>query len=226
MGVEIMRRKAVSGVLATGVLGILSAAALGAPLAPGGTLNPAPGEADLAGANLLFSTGSVPFLATPPVFSGSLVSQVYNNDPTNPNGLNALTFAYRITSDASSQNAIQRMTVGGYTGFLTDASYQTPTAGLAPTFIDRPTAAFLGFSFFGPPIGQGALPAGVSTAYLVVQTNATQYTQALANVIDGGQANNIPSLGPLIPEPGSMGLALLGAGGLLARRRQLADGKK
>jgi len=220
MGVEIMRRKAVNGILAGSMLGILSAAAIGAPLAPGGTLNPAPGEPDLAGANLLATTGAVPFLATPAVFSGTLVSSVYNNDPTNPNGPNALTFAYQVNSDASSINAIHRLTVGGYTGFLTDASYQTPVSGLAPTFIDRPTAAFLGFSFFGAPIGQGTLPPGASTALLVVQTNATQYTQALANVIDGGQANNIPSLGPLIPEPASAGLALLAAGGLLARRRK------
>ena len=189
------------------VFGLLSHAEA-APLLVGGTLFPAPSEASepSAGATLLQSTGAVPFLAVPPVFSGNLVSSVYNNDSSNPFGLNALTFTYLVSSDPTSQNLIARMTLGAFAGFSIDASF-APTGNLPPTFIDRPGANVVGFSFQGPPIGPGALPPGATTALLVVQTNATLYGTVLANVIDGGQANGIPSLGPVIPEPGSMACA-------------------
>lgn len=192
--------------------------AYASPLPVGGTLFPAPAEANPSpGANLLFSTGPVGFVATPAVFSGTLVSSVYNNDTTNPFGLDRMTFTYQITSDPSSINLIARLSLGSYGGFATDASYQSSPL-LAPAFIDRPTAPVVGFSFQGPPVGPGALAPGQTTALLVVQTDAPAYGAILANVIDGGQANNIPSVGPTIPEPGSLAV-IAGLAGLLVRRR-------
>lgn len=218
MAVENMRRAVRKGALGAAMLAFSAVPAQAALLNPGGTLFPAPAEANPApGSVMLFSIPGQPFVATPAVFSGTLTSEVWTNDSSNPYGLNAMTFTYRITSDATSINNIVRLTVGGYTGFLTDGSYQD-NAGLAPALIDRPTNAFVGFSFQGPPVGTGTLPPGASTAVLVMQTNAIAYQTALANVIDGGQANNVPSLGPAIPEPASLGLIGL-AGGLLMRRR-------
>jgi len=197
----------------------VTGSARAALLNPGGSLFPAPGEPDLsAGAVLLSTTGAVPFLATPPVFSGTLTSEVYRNDSTNPFGLNALTFVYRVANSQASQNAIHRLSLGGFTGFNVDASYKTPAGGLIPTLIDRPTNLVVGFSFEGAPVGPGSLAPGATTATLILQTNATLFGALLANVIDGGQANGIASLGPVVPEPASLG-ALVLAGGLLLRRR-------
>jgi len=207
--------------LAAGVLAIVCMAApvRAALLNIGGTLFPAPGEPDLpAGAVLLSTVGPTAFLATPPVFSGTLTSQVYRNDSTNPFGLNALTFAYRVANNETSQNAIHRLSLGGYDSFQVDASYQSTSTGLIPTFIDRPTVQAIGFSFEGAPVGPGSLAPGASTRLLILQTNATQFGPILANVIDGGQANGIASLGPVVPEPATLG-ALVLAGGLLLRRR-------
>src|SRR5258708_32941503 len=116
---------------------VLASAALvhAAPMNPGDTLFPAPGEPDPVGATLVISSGAAGFASAN--YTGTLTSNVFNNDASNPFGLGALTFTYLLSDDATSINSLQRLTVNGYTGFLTDASYQTPTNGIASTLIDR-----------------------------------------------------------------------------------------
>jgi MYXO-CTERM domain-containing protein len=180
-------------------------------LPSGGTLFPAPGEPDPTGgvevANL-----TTPF-AVPGFFSGSLTTRVISGDPSNT--LGGLTFTYLLTNGTAGPNAMARLTVKDFTGFATDASYQVPTSGVAPAYIDRLTADVIGFSFSG--IGAGPIFPGQSSSLLVVQTDAQGWVASTASIIDSG-AITVASLGP-IPEPATLGLAAFGALALVRRRR-------
>lgn len=189
---------------------VATSAALASPLPIGGTLFPAPAEPDPVGGVVIDSMVS-PFLT--PTFSGTLVTYVISGDVSNP--LGGLTFAYRAFNDGTSAHPLSRVTMNGYTGWLTDASYQVPAAGIAATLINRPTADFVGFSYMDV-IGPGLITPGASSALMVVQTNAPAYTINAASVIDGYVAT-VPTFAP-IPEPATM--ALLGLGALAFRRRK------
>ena len=193
-----------------------TAIAQAAPLGVGGTLFPAPGEPDPVGASLVIGSGALPFVS--PNFSGTLTSNIYNNDSTNPFGPAALTFTYLLTNDNTSVNSLARLTVNGYLGFSTDASYQVPAAGVIPALIDRQSADVVGFSFVGPPLGQGVIMAGQRSALLVIQTNATTYGVTLASIQDGTIAQ-VPTYSPS-PEPAAMGLTAIGLLTVARRRRK------
>jgi PEP-CTERM motif len=198
------------------ILLVLASATLAqaAPMNPGDTLFPAPGEPDPVGAALVVSSGALGFASAN--YTGTLTSNVYTNDASNPYGLGALTFTYLVADDATSINSLERLTVNGYTGFLTDASYQTPAAGVAPTLIDRGTADVVGFSFAG--FGPGVILPGQHSALLVVQTNATSYTTTIASVQDGTIAQ-VATYSPA-PEPASLALTAIGLLAVARRRRK------
>ena len=207
---SLRRKSAMLVAVAALTIGISANAAL---LTPGNALFPAPGEPDPVGGTVI-ANQTIPF-NVPGFFDGSLTSTVVRGG-NNPFGANALTFTYRIVNAASSPNAIARMTIDPYTGFSTDASFQTPSTGVNPALIDRNTADTVGFSF-SQQIGPGALLPGTNSAVLVVQTNATDFQNALANIIDSG-AISVLSFAP-VPEPTMIGLAGVGALALIRRRR-------
>ena len=179
-----------------------------APLLPNQTIA-APGELDPTGGVVQAGTGvAVPFAspAGPGSFSGTLTSTVIAGDPSN--ALGGLTFTYRITNDANSLSAIERMTNLNFTGFLTDVSFQTPAAGVVPTTVDRDASgSTVGWSWSA--LGAGVIPAGGASRLVVIQTNAPAFTQVNANVIDGSIAV-VSSFGPAIPEPASLALLSIG----------------
>ena len=153
-----------------------------------------------------------------PSFTGTLNSIVIAGDPSNPYG--GLTFEYQLTNNEASANAMERLTVNDFVGFLTDASYQIPTANRPPTFDDRDASGnVVGFTFsnpifIGPPIGSigfGVLGPGQTSAWMVVQTDAIRFQSTSASVIDGFTAT-VPTYAPtlLIPEPSAIVLAALG----------------
>jgi len=191
-----------------------------APLVPGATIA-APGEPDPTGGVVQAGTGvAAPFAspAGPGSFSGTLTTTVIAADPSN--ALGGLTFTYRITNDAASVSAIERMTNLNFTGFLTDVSFQIPAAGVVPTSVDRDvSSSTVGWSFSA--LGAGVIPIGGSSALVVIQTNALAFAPISAHIIDGSIAT-VPSFGPVaIPEPASLGLLGIGlssAGALLCRR--------
>src|SRR4029077_10454949 len=138
-----------------------------APIAPGGGFI-APGEPDPTGGTVQPGTGlAVPFTspAGPGQFSGTLTTTVLAGDPSNT--LGGLTFTYRITNDAVSLSAIERMTNLNFTGFLTDVSIQAPAAGVPATSVDRDASgSTIGWSF--SPLGSGVINPGGASALLVI----------------------------------------------------------
>ncbi len=217
MDVEIMQKRNGNRFVALCAALVLLAGttAQAAVLTTGNTLFPAPAEAGQPspGATQV-AVVSVPF-AAPGNFSGILTSTAFTNDSTNPFGANRLTFVYQIANNAGSPNVLARGVFDSFVGFQSDASYQAGT-GVAPTLVDRLTAGDIGWSFNAA--GAGPIPAGASSARLVVQTDATFFGASNASIIDGAQVTGIPALGPAIPEPTALG-ALALAGLVLRRRR-------
>jgi hypothetical protein len=193
----------------------------GAALAPGSVIiAPASGEPDPVGATLVTSL-SVPF-SVPGSFTGTLLSEVYSGG----NPLGGLTFVYTVSNDAGSANSIGRLTVGDFDAAITltgvDGSYQTPAAGVAPASIDRNVSGdVVGFNFV--PIGAptGFLAPGTTSAKLVIQTGAPAYVGSFGNLIDGG-VTTVATLGPAVPEPATIALALASVAslGVYALRRR------
>lgn len=210
---------------------LLTTAPAYAVILPAGSAVVAPGEAEPDGAsNLLLSTGPVPFAA--PGYTGTLTSSVYDGDATNPFGPTALTFTYLLTNGPLSTHELHRMTVSSFQSFATDVSYSTLSAGLPPTFIDRnPLGDVVGFSFPTPIppvlVGPGALAPGLTSALMIIQTNATLFVFTTASVINGS-TTGVLSLAPdvLVPEPSTLVLGTLGLIGTVAiaiRKRRRAN---
>lgn len=200
-------------VCAVVALGICAPASLAVFIGPG-MATAAAGELDPLGGPILAASGPVPFAATN--FSGTLTSTVIA-DATNP--LGGLTFTYELVNSGASINSIGRLTVLDFTAWLTDVSFQTPAAGLVPSLTDRSTVGdFVGFSFVSAPLGSGVLPPGMTSALLVIQTNAPSFKPGVANAIDGSVAGDVFTYAP-VPEP--VTLALLAVGGLAVLRRRI-----
>jgi hypothetical protein len=168
------------------------------------------------------ATLTQPFVA--PTFKGTLTSRAFNNDTSNPFGLTGVTFTYQFTNTDSDAipTGLNRITVGDFSGFLTDMSHQ-PGTGVVPAFLDRGLAPGeeVGFSFQNQPVGQGEVAPGQTSAVLVVQTNSVSFVTSTASIIDSGVAS-VPALAPrvIVPEPASASLLTLGGAALIARRRK------
>jgi hypothetical protein len=167
--------------------------------------------------------GGAPISFSSATFTGQLTTTVYSGDPSNSHG--GLTFTYLLTDLVTSPGIIDRITINGYTGSLTDVSYQAPGPGVIPTISDRLSADVVGFTFIGPPVSAfGVLHPGQTSALLVIQTDATQFTPTLASIIDGS-TSWVSTFAPLVnaPEPSTLvlaGFAALAFGSVAARRRR------
>jgi PEP-CTERM motif len=210
-------------VLVAAMLLTSAATSRATPLLPGNILFPAP-AGPINGGTLFNVPQVVPFVS--PTYTGTLTSEVFQNDPTNP-FLGGLTFVYQISNTSSFPGEIDRLTVSSFSGFATDAIYVAGSASLAPTYIDRssgPAGATVGFSFAQPPLGSGSIQPGQTSDLLVVYTDAKSAAFTLASTIDGSVAQ-VLSYAPttnLIPEPSTFVLAGLATIGLVAfgRRRR------
>ncbi len=187
-----------------------------APLLTGSTLI-ASGETDPSGGTLTqIATESVGFTggSGSSLESGTLTSSVYKNDASNP--LGGLTFTFQITNKTtpSSLTDVTGLTTTDFTGFGTDASYQTPTTNITPKSVSRNTADIVGWTFTAT--NGGVIAPGQTSSVLVVQTNAQSFTNITASLL-GGAGASAASFGP-VPEPSS--LACLGTFAVLAYRRR------
>jgi len=156
-----------------------------------------------------------------PTFDATVQETVFK-DSANPFGANDLTFEI-VVKDVSG-DSLEQITLGGFTGFLTDAG---AIAGVG----DAPGAVTLngsnGYDWdFSVKDGYTPVANGVSTEVLFVQTNAQNYAPGTIGAIDNtGQSANGEVAAPGAPEPNSLillGTGLLGAAGMMFRRRLTA----
>jgi len=162
------------------------------PLFPGGTL-------------VATTSGTI----TTPTFSTDFTQWVFA-DPLNSWCVNCLDFVYEFTNHGPDVN--ERYSMSSFSGFLVDVGTK-PFGGLHdPNTVNRSSlfnGAVIGFNY-NP--GNEIAP-GVTTPWLVIETNAMQYTWGFVSAQDG-TAGSASAYVPTVPEPASLGL--LGTGILLA----------
>jgi hypothetical protein len=195
--------------------------AVASTLAPGGSISLV-GEPDPVTATTVFTTNvSWSYPSFP--FAGTLTSSVLQNDASNP--LGGLTFTYRLTLDSANLTQASQLTIGGFAGFLVDASYQSPVDGIAPTGAKRSGVFDLGQTIrFDFDTSGGLLP-NENTALLVIQTDAANWSFTGASIQDHVAVSGVLTVAPSdalnpVPEPTTATLGLLGVLSTLCFRRK------
>jgi hypothetical protein len=159
--------------------------------------------------------------------SGEYRALVYS-DPGNTFCAGCLDFFVTVSSNTTSLDDIERITLASFRGFLTDVGYSVGpgsiAGGVLPATVDRSTTgSVIGFNFAVP----NAVVPGQETQVLEIQTNATSFMRGTLQIIDGSVAT-VAAFDPcLVPEPGSISMTLLGGlllGIVLMRRRRTAAG--
>lgn len=191
------------GTLAILFLQINVGHAQGTPLAPGGGFFISSGTPSPVGGSLI-NTVTIPFSSTS--FTGDLTSSVISGDASNPLGGLTFTYQYSINSGPDSSEGIS---LGGFTGFQTDVTYQSPTAGVAPVLVSRnATGENIEFNFV-PEVNPGQF-----SALLVIQTDAQSWSIGTSTVLDNTGSPNVAIITPAAvvgtPEPTSVRFVLLG----------------
>jgi hypothetical protein len=193
---------------------LLGATAQATLILPGMTIYPAAAEPDPVGGAVVAGPMTVPFSTAS--YSGWLITTVITGDTSNL--LGGLTFVYELSNSPTSTDAIHRLTVNGFDGFQTDVSYQVGSPGLPPAIVDRSlNGDVIGFGFLNAPLGPGYLQPGLSSASMVVQTDAPAYVRTVASVIDG-YVTTVDTYSP-VPEPLTAGFMLIGMALVFVRRR-------
>jgi hypothetical protein len=184
----------------------------------GVTVSPVPvGSGPALGANVVLPTVSSTFTA--PDYSGTLFSTIYNNDSSNPYGLGDLTFTYLIQMNSSTVDPVSTFTVSSFANYLTDARETTslPTDIVPSSVVQTaPSGSVVRYRFDGALLG-----AGTTSALLVVYSDAFNWANTQAGLLDGvGSSANSVAPAPLVttPEPSTTILTGLGLMGLLIVR--------
>ncbi len=207
------------------VLVLAGAAEAGASmLAVNGTLNPAPRRPRYRRARWCRPRASASRLRRN---AGTLISTVEINDPSNPFGVNDLTFIFQVQNASFSTGTITHLSVNGFDNLLVDASYVAAAGQVFPALLPAAERR--------PPMATRSAPTGRASTGLArsrpaarrpcwcCTTNATSYINGTAAVIGGSITN--PSAYIPVPEPASIVLALLGLAAIVAigRRRRASQ---
>jgi len=213
--------------LAVAALGIAFATppARATPLLPGTTVVPGAEPDPLSGTTIQANTGVQNFNITQDgsTFVGTGQAWVVTGYSGNTNGANAVTIVYQVsltggTTSTGGPQVIERVTGSSFDSFTTDAGFFVQSAGqITPGTADRTASgAIVAFDTF-------AIPAGSTSALLIVNTNATNFTTGSLTVQDGLTANLRGFSPTTAPEPSTVVAALTGVGlvGLGALRRKL-----
>jgi len=150
------------------------------------------------------------------LFTGTLDTWVYTDSVSGD-----LDFVYQLLNTTTGPaDSLDRLSVSSFGGWSSDVDYApipTNPNGVGPTSGDR-LGGVIGFNFTGDEIAPGEI-----SDYLIVKTNATQVGEGTGSIIDGDSAQaevQVPfGIAPM-PEPASLGLLVIGAGMLSARRRR------
>jgi hypothetical protein len=189
-----------------------TACAYADPIAPGGVINTP---------SLLSFGGTL--LSSPPannittsLFSANYSDKVYS-DPNNLLCAGCLDFVYQI-ANIGKTGSVFSLNAYDFGGFETDAGFAT-AGNVDPSQITRSMdGSYLTFTFSG---ADNDLGPGDYSQYLVIQTNATSFTDGGVS-LQGGPSGNGPGLQPsAVPEPSSLlllGSGLLGFAGMAKRK--------
>jgi LPXTG-motif cell wall-anchored protein len=133
-----------------------------------------------------------------------------------------------VTSNASSLDDIERITLASYGAFLTNVGYSIGTGsnltGVTPVTVDRSSNGdVIGYDFNVP---NGVAP-GEETQVLEIQTNAKSFMVGTMQIIDNSVASvNVFDPCP-VPEASSISMTLLGGVllglGYIGRRRRASQ---
>jgi len=119
--------------------------------------------------------------------------------------------------NSTSSDSSSEFTVGGYAGFLTEASYNQSGAEVAPSnFLRSGNGSVIHSQWNTSP----ELPSGDTGALVVIQSSATAFGSNSGSVIDS-TAVTVAILSPTaVPEPGAASLLAVGLGALFTFRRR------
>ncbi len=231
-----------------GVLSIFAATSATAAFVPDGTpFNPGiplAGTANYGGMALSDTVVNFSESANlPPLFTGTLRTVVVQNGGglldfyyqiggiTEPQGFDADIFRFTIDGFDPFATGVMDYSTNGLTGITGLVNGAGPAPTNAPLTADRDPSlgtgvgfTFSSFPYFGDP---NNLNAGDTSFFMIVRTNATEFTPVGALVSGFGTAlvqTSGPTSVSAIPEPGSalIGLAVMGlcGSGLFRRNRK------
>ena len=172
--------------------------------------------------------------------SGTVESWVYADSANNPYSVNgggsitpAMTFVYQINVTSDSGD-IASMGAANFGFNQTDVGYYDQTGSqIWPSFVSRDLSggsdSTVTFSFFDLGGQYSTIGPGQTSAQMVVNTDATTYTNTYVTLQDGsnGPASSYAIYSPMLPtpEPASIVLMVLGLTGLLAVARARRSGR-
>ena len=234
MSIAVMQRKHSSyamAIVATLIVLAVAVPVSAIPLTPG-TSGPPTLFSDDPGTLVDFR--AVPVAPLGGAHTGTLISAVYRD------ATGRLEFDYQFINNGPDD--VHRLTAFNFTNYTTDVGFRAaPNPPVmppfapgteAPLFADRdPGGSTVGFDFALPGAPSSlAINAGETSLILAIKTDASQYVDGFASVIDGGAQTVLawqptgPPIPPAdVPEPATLlllGSAVIGMGVTVRRRSQ------
>ena len=198
------------------MLAMIPAPAMADSLTAGGSAIPTALPSSFTSSLTLLASETAPFT----ISFGALSTSGDGDSWVYQTSAGTLDFLFQVTTNPGSSDQAETLSMALFGGFLTDVDYLTGT-GVVPAGSTRSSDSNIVNFGFVPGFDDGQ-----STSVLVIETNATSFTNGQLSIQDTGNdsvASFEPSGAPILtPEPGTLvmlGCGLLGLAGL--RRRTL-----